>query len=78
MLQGQSAEFGAIWDDHPVAGPYCEPKRLLHPELGMIEVYGQTLLDPDQSQALLIFTASPGTESYEKMQLLSVIGAQRL
>jgi len=44
----------------------------------MIEVYGQTLLDPDQSQALLIFTASPGTESYEKMQLLSVIGAQRL
>jgi hypothetical protein len=38
----------------------------------------QTLLDPDQMQSPLVFTATPGTESYEKLQLLSVIGTQRL
>jgi hypothetical protein len=36
------------------------------------------LFDFDQSQALLVFTATPGSESYEKLQLLSVIGEQRL
>ncbi|QYN22969.1 helix-turn-helix transcriptional regulator [Amycolatopsis sp. DSM 110486] len=77
-LSARSPEFAALWAEHPVLGPYCEPKRLLHPEVGAIEVHGQTLLDPDQYQALLIFTAVPGTESHEKLQLLSVIGAQQL
>jgi hypothetical protein len=36
------------------------------------------LFDFDQSQALLVFTATPGSESYEKLQLLAVIGEQRL
>jgi hypothetical protein len=40
--------------------------------------YCQTLVDPDQSQTLLVFTAVPGSESYEKLQLLSVIGDQRI
>jgi hypothetical protein len=35
-------------------------------------------LDLDQDQALLIFAATPGSDSYEKLQLLSVIGAQKL
>jgi hypothetical protein len=29
-------------------------------------------------QALLIFTATPGSDSHDKLQLLSVIGAQKL
>jgi len=33
----------------------------------------QTLLDPDQSHRLLVYTAAPGTDSYEKLQLLSVL-----
>lgn len=41
-------------------------------------MYGQTLLDPDQFQTLLIFTAVPGTQSHEKLQLLSVVGSQTL
>jgi hypothetical protein len=36
------------------------------------------LIDPDQSQALLVFTAKPGSRDYERLQLLSVIGNQRL
>ncbi|MFI5610712.1 helix-turn-helix transcriptional regulator [Amycolatopsis sp. NPDC051903] len=71
-------EFVRLWDEHPVLGPYCEPKRILHPEAGELEVHGQTLLDPDQYQALLVFTAAPGTDSHDKLRLLSVLGPQHL
>jgi hypothetical protein len=36
----------------------------------------QRLLDPQQSHALLVYTAVPGSESYDKLQLLSVVGTQ--
>ena len=38
----------------------------------------QVLIDPEQGQTLLVITAQPGTESYEKLRLLSVIGTQRM
>jgi hypothetical protein len=38
----------------------------------------QILVDPDQSQSLLVFTATPGSEDHDKLQLLSVIGSQQL
>ena len=76
-LRARSREFAGIWDEHPVVGPYCEPKRIRHPELGILELYGQTLLDPDQFQTLIVFTAHPGSESYERLQLLPAVGARR-
>jgi transcriptional regulator with XRE-family HTH domain len=74
VLLAASPEFAAIWREHPVMGPYCEPKRIQHPQLGVLVLNCQTLVDPDQSQALLVFTAVPGSESYEKLQLLSAVG----
>ena len=44
----------------------------------MLELNCQTLLDPQQSHVLLVYTAVPGSETYDKLQLLSVIGAQAL
>jgi hypothetical protein len=44
----------------------------------VLEVYCQMLYDLDQDQALLIFTATPGSDSHDKLRLLSVIGAQKL
>jgi transcriptional regulator with XRE-family HTH domain len=76
-LLAKSPEFTGIWREHPVAGPYCAPKRVQHPQLGLLELHCQILIDPDQSQLLLVHTASPGSESYEKLQLLSVIGHER-
>ncbi|MDO9175375.1 MAG: transcriptional regulator, partial [Actinomycetota bacterium] len=70
----ESAEFAQIWRAHEVGHAPDREKRLQHPEVGIMTVQCQRLLDPDQNQALLVFTATPGTESYEKLQLLSVIG----
>jgi len=53
-------------------------KRFVHPEVGRLELNCQTLLDPDQSHLLLVYTAAPGSESYAKLQLLSVIGTQAM
>jgi transcriptional regulator with XRE-family HTH domain len=76
-LLAASPEFAEIWAEHPVVGPHCEPKRILHPRLGLLELHGQTLLDPDRSQGLLVFTAVPGSDSDDKLRLLPVVAGQR-
>jgi hypothetical protein len=53
-------------------------KRLQHAEVGVMDLQCQMLLDPEQGQVLLVLTATPGTDSYEKLRLLTVIGTQRL
>ncbi|WP_329084114.1 MULTISPECIES: helix-turn-helix transcriptional regulator [unclassified Streptosporangium] len=73
-LLAASPDFAALWDEHPVLGPFCGPKRIRHPRLGLLELHCQTLVDPDQSQMLLVFTAVPGSESHEKLQLLPAVG----
>ncbi|WP_436532257.1 helix-turn-helix transcriptional regulator [Actinoplanes sp. HUAS TT8] len=74
-LRGASAEFEELWRGQPVAGPYCAPKRLVHPVVGVLDLHCQQLVDPDQSQALVVYTAAAGSESYQKLELLSVLGA---
>lgn len=78
LLLEQSDEFREIWERHEVGLRPQATKHYVHPELGELELSCQTLLDPNDSHALLVYTAVPGTESYEKLQLLSVIGAQAL
>jgi transcriptional regulator with XRE-family HTH domain len=73
-LLAVSPEFADVWAEHQVTAAYKDKKRISHAELGLIDLHCQTLLDPDQSQTLLVFTAVPGTESYEKLQLLSAVG----
>jgi hypothetical protein len=72
-LTAKSPEFTAIWAAHEVGVTYTEQKRIQHPELGVIEVHCQTLQDPDHTQTLLVFTAAPGSESHEKLQMLSAV-----
>lgn len=73
-LLAESAEFAELWSAHEVRHAPDREKRLQHPEVGIMTVQCQHLLDPDQNQVLLVFTATPGTESSDKLQLLCVIG----
>jgi transcriptional regulator with XRE-family HTH domain len=78
-LRTESPEFVAIWDRHDVDGDLMdETKRFLHPEVGTITVDCQVLVAENQAQALLIFTAAPGSEDHDKLKLLAVIGKQEL
>ncbi|GAA1238811.1 hypothetical protein GCM10009578_094520 [Streptomyces rhizosphaericus] len=78
LLLAQSEEFRQVWNDHEVGIRPDEVKHFVHPEVGALELNCQTLLDPDQSHILIVYTAIPGSESYERLQLLSVIGPQAL
>lgn len=75
LLTAQSEEFRVLWREHEIGIRPREVKRYQHPDVGLLELNCQILLDPDESHSLLVYTAVPGSESYEKLQLLSVIGA---
>lgn len=77
-LLAQSTEFRELWERHEVGLRPRELKHFVHPELGELELSCQTLLDPAQSHTLLVYTAEPGSESQEKLELLAVIGAERM
>ena len=78
LLLADNEDFRAVWDEHEIGIHYNGVKRYVHHEVGDLELTCQILLDPDQSHVLLVYTAAPGSESYEKLQLLSVIGPQHL
>ncbi|MFD7136766.1 helix-turn-helix transcriptional regulator [Streptomyces sp. NPDC059894] len=78
LLLTQSEEFRQVWNNHEVGIRPHEVKHFTHPELGALELTCQTLLDPNQSHYLLVYTAVPGSDSYEKLQLLSAVGTQAL
>ncbi|MBL7258801.1 MmyB family transcriptional regulator [Paractinoplanes lichenicola] len=60
---------------HPVAGPYCGSLAFEHPVVGRLQLDCQRLLDPDQSQEFVVYTAALGTESAEKLHRLAADGA---
>jgi transcriptional regulator with XRE-family HTH domain len=68
--------FRAVWDLHEVGLRPPPVKRFLHPVVGTLELSCQTLVDPDQSHRLLVYTAEPGSESHEALQLLAVVGGE--
>ncbi len=72
-LERESPEFAAIWADHEVAEKSLRTKRFEHPEVGGFLLDCETLLDTETQQRLLVLTATPGTDSAEKLALLAVI-----
>ncbi|MEU6646920.1 helix-turn-helix transcriptional regulator [Saccharomonospora sp. NPDC046836] len=76
-LRRESTEFAELWERHEVAKRFADHKILVHPRLGEIEVDCQALFTEDQSQALLVLTAAPHTEAFEKLQLLGVLGHEQ-
>lgn len=74
-LQKHSAEFAGLWDTNEVGLRYSEEKRFTHPEVGDLTLFCQVALDPDEMQTLLVFTATPGTKSAERLRLLAVVGS---
>lgn len=77
-LRGESAEFAELWAKHEIGLTYSGQKTIAHPQVGLLSLHCQVLVDPDQSQSLLVYTAIPGSEDYAKLRLLSVIGSQQL
>jgi transcriptional regulator with XRE-family HTH domain len=68
-----SPEFTEVWGEHEVGVTHVDRKRIVVPDLGVLELWCQNLFDPEQEQVLVVFTAAPGSPSYEKLQLLAAV-----
>jgi transcriptional regulator with XRE-family HTH domain len=78
QLDVESVEFAQLWHRHEVVSWGDIHQRIAHPELGIIELDWHFLAAENPAQMLLVFTAPPGTEGYEKLGLLAGIDSQQL
>ncbi|MGW3241058.1 helix-turn-helix transcriptional regulator [Streptomyces sp. NPDC001070] len=77
-LRSGSPEFASLWDAHEVAVRRADVKRFQHPVVGLMELECEVLLSAEHDQRLIVYTARPGSESYERLRLLRVVGLQDL
>ena len=77
-LTAASPLFARLWEEHEVAVRRSDVKRFRHPVVGELELDCEVMLSAEHDQRLIVYTARPGSESYERLQLLRVIGLQDL
>jgi transcriptional regulator with XRE-family HTH domain len=76
-LTETSVEFRALWAQHEVAVRRSDSKRIIHPEVGVLDLLCEVLVGSGD-QLLVVLFARPGTDAREKLDLLRVIGTQDL
>ncbi|GAA4881317.1 helix-turn-helix transcriptional regulator [Serinicoccus chungangensis] len=76
LLLESSEEFREVWQRQEVGLQPPDVKRYRLPSVGDIELNCQVMHAPAQAQTLLVYTAAPGSDSHEKLELLAVLGAE--
>ncbi|WP_030455144.1 helix-turn-helix transcriptional regulator [Herbidospora cretacea] len=77
-LRAASDEFEELWESHDVVVRRPSPKRFLHPVVGVLDLDCEVLVSDGHSQQLIVHSARPGTETYQRLELLRVVGLQDL
>jgi transcriptional regulator with XRE-family HTH domain len=75
-LIGESEEFARLWERHEVASRAGTQKRFVHPLVGPLTLDCQVLTSENLIEKLVVFTAAPGSEDADRLELLAVVGAQ--
>lgn len=69
-LQGASAEFAAMWQEHRVATLQCPPKRVDDDRVGLLELDCVLLFSALSGQRMLLLKPAPGTPAAERLAAL--------
>jgi transcriptional regulator with XRE-family HTH domain len=77
-LRRDSAEFAALWEAHDVDAAQVLTKTFDHPVVGPITVDCATLDIADRDQRVVLYTTAPGSPSAQALELLAVIGTERM
>ncbi|WP_369359948.1 helix-turn-helix transcriptional regulator [Streptomyces sp. cg2] len=79
-LRAASREFEHLWKSHDVVVRRPSPKRFLHPVVGVLDLDCEVLLSDGHGhgQQLVVHSAQPGTQTYQRLELLRVVGLQDL
>jgi transcriptional regulator with XRE-family HTH domain len=77
-LRVQSAEFAELWDAGVVGRLDASHKTIEHPQVGLVTLDCDLLRVEENDLHILVYSAEPGTEAAEKLELISVLGTQSL
>lgn len=77
-LRAGSQRFESLWAEAPADAWLSHTKTVRHPDLGLVTLDCESLTVPDSGQTLIVYSAEPGTEAAEQLDLLRVIGTQRM
>jgi MmyB-like transcription regulator ligand binding domain len=72
----RSAEFVRLWNDGGATPWRSHRKTIDHPSLGRLTLDCETLHVPDTDQAVIVYSAEPGTPEADALALLRVVGTQ--
>jgi transcriptional regulator with XRE-family HTH domain len=76
QLTDASDEFTTLWNEHEVAVRRADGKRVIHPEVGLLDLLCEVLVRAEGDQHLVVVFPRPGTDAREKLDLLRVIATQ--
>ena len=77
-LRVRSSRFADLWERHDVKRRRADHKTVLHPLVGRIDLDCEVMFSPEHDQRLIIHSARAGTPAQQALQLLRVIGTQRM
>ncbi|MFD6080019.1 helix-turn-helix transcriptional regulator [Streptomyces hydrogenans] len=76
-LRAASKEFAGLWAEHEVAVRRHSRMRVQHPLIGPVDLDCQVLLAPEGEQRLVFLTPPPGTDTADRLALLTVVGTEQ-
>ncbi|MEO6089593.1 MAG: helix-turn-helix transcriptional regulator [Umezawaea sp.] len=77
-LRTNSERFAELWDAGVVGRFDAWPKTIEHPQVGLLTLDCDLLRVQESGLCIVVYSAQPGTEAAEKLELLSVLGTQHL
>ncbi|MDO0930907.1 helix-turn-helix transcriptional regulator [Streptomyces sp. DG2A-72] len=77
-LRAGSERFAELWDAGVVGRLEASRKTIEHPQVGLLTLDCDLLRVEGNDLHILVYSAEPGTEAAEKLELLSVLGTQSL
>ena len=77
-LRTKSERFAELWDAGVVGRLEASRKTIEHPQVGRLTLDCDVLRVEGNDLHVLVYSAEPGTEAAEKLELLSVVGTQSL
>ncbi|MGN6218613.1 MAG: helix-turn-helix transcriptional regulator [Microbacterium sp.] len=79
-LRAASPDFEVLWNTVTDAAPAEQSRHKIidHPTVGPIAVDCDTLVVAQDDLRIMVYTAAPGTEDAERLQLAIVLGTQSL
>jgi transcriptional regulator with XRE-family HTH domain len=77
-LRAKSERFAELWDAGVVGRLEASHKTIEHPQVGPLTLDCDLLRVEENDLHILVYSAEPGTEAAEKLNLISVVGTQSL